>query len=218
MLDVFIVSLCVFIQLWRFVLQPEEGTPAALRGSDRSRLPAIVASLNQSGTEFSHPTNRAPFDPLKHQGQIPFRRHANYVPARSWSHPIIFPRRWFLHRQISSADIYSVSGDANDFTYLLPVCVYECVSVCVCGREADGSTVWCLEGCMEMLAESCWSPACIHHSTSLHFAFSSLRLICLLELLSALKNSPYFTSLSPSTLSSFVSLLITLSSSYFSLL
>lgn len=36
-----------------------------------------------------------------------------------------------------------------------------------------------------MLAESCWSPACIHHSTSLHFPLSSLCLICLLEFLSA---------------------------------
>lgn len=36
-----------------------------------------------------------------------------------------------------------------------------------------------------MLAESCWSPACIHHSTSLHFPLSSLRLICLLEFLTA---------------------------------
>lgn len=38
-----------------------------------------------------------------------------------------------------------------------------------------------------MLAESCWSPACIHHSTSLHSppSLSSLHLICLLEFLSA---------------------------------
>lgn len=35
-----------------------------------------------------------------------------------------------------------------------------------------------------MLAESCWSPACIHHSTSLHFPLSSFRIICLLQFLS----------------------------------
>lgn len=83
-----------------------------------------------------------------------------------WGHDLIqshFPCRWFLHRQISSLDIYSVSGDANDFS---SPCVCVCFSVCVavCVREADGSAVWCLEGCMEMLAESCWSPACISHS------------------------------------------------------
>lgn len=78
---------------------------------------------------------------------------------------------------------------------------------------------------MEMLAESCWSPACIHHSTSLHFPLSSLCLICLLEFLSAQlfkkkinKSSPYFTSLSPSALLSFVFLPIRLPSSYFPLL
>lgn len=76
-----------------------------------------------------------------------------------------------------------------------------------------------------MLAESCWSPACIHHSTSLHFPLSSLCLICLLEFLSAQlfkkknkKSSPYFTSLSPSALLSFVFLPIRLPSSYFPLL
>lgn len=37
---------------------------------------------------------------------------------------------------------------------------------------------------MEMLAKSCWSPACIHHFTSLHFPLSSLRVICLLQFLS----------------------------------
>ena len=80
---------------------------------------------------------------------------------------------------------------------------------------------------MEMLAESCWSPACIHHSTSFHFPLSSLCLICLLEFLSAQllkkkkkkkRSSPYFTSLSLSALLSFVFLPIRLPSSYFPLL
>lgn len=31
---------------------------------------------------------------------------------------------------------------------------------------------------MKMLAENCWSPACIHHSASLHFPLSSLCLVC----------------------------------------
>lgn len=91
--------------------------------------------------------------------------------AFHWGRDLIqsyFPCRWFLHRQISSPDIYSVSGDANDHVSPPPLCV-SCVCVCVAEAEADGSAVWCLEGCMEMLAESCWSPACIHHSTSLHF-------------------------------------------------
>lgn len=145
-----------------------------LKGEEVALYLPLLLFFSQSVSELSYPTNRIPFDPPfpLHWGQIPFRCHANYVPVRSWSHPIIFPRRWFLHRQISSPDIYSVSGDANDFVYLLPVCV------CVCGWVADGSAVWCLEGCMEMLAESCWSPACIHHSTSLQFPLSSLHLIC----------------------------------------
>lgn len=73
---------------------------------------------------------------------------------------------------------------------------------------------------MEMLAESCWSPACIHHSTSLHFPLSSLRLICLLEFLSPqlFKKPTIFHLIFPQhSPPSFVFLPITLSSSYFAL-
>jgi len=90
----------------------------------------------------------------------------------------------------------SVSEDANSLSR--SVCVHVCVCVCslyvcvlcvcsLCVCVADGSTVWCLEGCMAMLAESCWSPACIHHSTSPHFLLYSFHLICLLEFLSVRK-------------------------------
>lgn len=48
-----------------------------------SRSLTIVARFSQSASELCHPTNRMPFDPPKHWGQIPFRLHANYVQVRS---------------------------------------------------------------------------------------------------------------------------------------
>lgn len=92
--------------------------------------------------------------------------------------------------------------------------------VCVAGRQmAAQCDVW-------KDAWRCWQraagplPASI---TPLLSIFPSLHLICLLKFLSAQlfkkkKNSPYFTSFSPSALPSFVFLPIRLSSSYFPLL
>lgn len=55
------------LKLWRFVKQPEEGSPAVHRGGEggggEAALPAVVVSVSQSEIDLSHPTNRMLFDP-----------------------------------------------------------------------------------------------------------------------------------------------------------
>lgn len=68
-LDVFylLISFSFFfplLKLWRFVKQPEEGSPAVHRGGGcEAALPAVVVSVSQSEIDLSHPTNRMLFDP-----------------------------------------------------------------------------------------------------------------------------------------------------------
>lgn len=163
------------LKLWRFVKQPEEGSPAVHRGGGgggvkQHYLPLLFLSANQ---RLTCPIQLIGcFLTPEHWGQIPFRWHANYVPVRSWSHPIIFPRRWFLHRQISSRDIYSVSGDVNDFAYLLPVCARARLCVWQGGRWQRSVMSGRMHGDVgrELLVP------CLHPSLhlSLHFLLSSV--------------------------------------------
>lgn len=159
--NIFNCVLFFCIKLWTFVKQPEEGSPAAHWESSSwpevHQLSLLLANRRVSCAILLI----IPLLTSEHWGQIPFRWHANYVPVRLWSHPIIFHIIGDFSTDRFHPQIFIQCQETLMISHI------SSLWVCVCGREADGSAVWCLEGCMEMLAESCWFPACIHHSTSL---------------------------------------------------